>query len=287
MPPSTLTLDRDITLFSSFRTPARARYFFEIRSNEDLDSLAEIYHFSKENNLPLVFLGGGTNVLFAFDVFEGIIVRNLLKGIEYSENTVTVASGELVTPFSLHLFKQDETSLYGKWIGLPGTVGGAVAGNAGCFGFETKDVVTEGKFLNLETGEYFTLGNAEFDFSYRHSILKSHPEWFLVNATFRTDLKATDDTDPRTFRSSKQPGGFTCGSFFRNPSGDSAGRLIDSAGLKGTAIGGAKISELHANFFIHDGKGSYEDILRLRDLAKGKVRELYGVELQEEVRIIG
>lgn len=138
----------------------------------------------------------------------------------------------------------------------------------------------------METGEYKVLTDDELDFSYRHSILKDRPEWFLVDATFRTDLVSDDATDPRTFRSGKQPGGFTCGSFFRNPPGDSAGRLIDQVGLKGHRIGGVKISELHANFFVNDEQGTYRDILALRDLAKEKVREISGVELQEEARII-
>lgn len=118
-------------------------------------------------------------------------------------------------------------------MGLPGTIGGAVAGNAGCFGFEAKDAILEVTIFDIKAGEYKTLSNNELDFSYRRSVLKDRPNWFLVDATLRTDLISDDTTDPRTFRSGKQPGGFTCGSFFRNPPGDSAGRLIDQAGLKG------------------------------------------------------
>lgn len=79
----------------------------------------------------------------------------------------------------------------------------------------------------METAEYMSLQNSELDFSYRHSILKDWPNWFIVDIVFQTNLISGDSTDPRTFRSGKQPGGFTCGSFFRNPIGDSAGRLID------------------------------------------------------------
>lgn len=147
-------------------------------------------------------------------------------------------------------------------------------------------MVINGRFVDLRTGEYFTLANEDFHFSYRSSILREHPEWFLIETTLRTNLLSTDDTDPRTFRSSNQPSGFTCGSFFKNPTGDSAGRLIDQAGLKGTVIGGASISQLHGNFFMHDGSGSYQDIIALMDLAKSKIKELHGVELQEEVKII-
>ncbi len=197
-----------------------------------------------------------------------------------------MTGGELLSLLSLHISKKQEGSLFGKWVGLPGTVGGAIAGNAGCFGFEAKDAVLEATLFDMEINEYITLKNTELDFSYRHSLLKERPTWFLVDAVFQTDLVSDDTTDPRTFRSGKQPGGFTCGSFFRNPPLDSAGRLIDQVGLKGHRIGGVKISEIHANFFVNDEQGSYRDILALRDLAKEKVREMFGVELQEEVRII-
>lgn len=140
--------------------------------------------------------------------------------------------------------------------------------------------------MDVRTREIQILAPKELDFSYRHSSLKQHPEWFLIDVTMQCDLISNDTTDPRTFRSSKQPSGFTCGSFFKNPPGDSAGRLIDTAGLKGTQVGGASISDIHANFFMHDGHGSYRDILALRDLAQIKIKELYGVELQEEVKII-
>lgn len=319
----------DLKNFSSFHTPARVRYFFELRERSDIPKLHEIFQFSKKNNLPIVFLGGGTNILFAFEVFEGIIVRNMIRGIIFDTNTVIVASGELVSPLSLQIAKKmdfistqnlskidefnwkmstanksydDSTtnvernfeseiglfqrSLFNKWIWLPGTMGGAIAGNAGCFGFEVKDTLISATVFDLETGEYRTLSNTKLDFSYRHSLLKKQPNWFLVEAVLKTNLFSDDTTDPRTFRSSKQPGGFTCGSFFRNPPGDSAGRLIDFSGLKGHRIGGVKISEVHANFFVNGENGSYTDILALRDLAKRKVYEQFWVELQEEVRII-
>lgn len=109
--------------------------------------------------------------------------------------------GELISPLSLQVSKKRENSLFGKWVGLPGTVGGAVAGNAGCFGFETKDAILEVTIFDTETGEYTTLQRNKLDFSYRHSLLKDAPHWFLVDALFRTDLISDDTTDPRSFRS--------------------------------------------------------------------------------------
>ncbi|MDD2916367.1 MAG: UDP-N-acetylmuramate dehydrogenase [Candidatus Gracilibacteria bacterium] len=281
-----LEQNKDLLKYSSFHTPAIARYFFELREHSDIPKLHDIWKWSKEEGLPVVFLGSGTNMVFAFNVFEGVIIRNMLKGIEWYDGKVRAGAGELISPLSLQVSKVRENSLFGKWIGLPGTIGGAVAGNAGCFGFETKDAILEATIFDTITGETRAVGVDELDFSYRHSILKDTPHWCILDATFKTNLVSDDTTDPRTFRSGKQPGGFTCGSFFRNPVGDSAGRLIDQVGLKGYRIGGVKISELHANFFVNDENGSYEDILTLRDIAKQKVRDTFSIELQEEARIL-
>jgi len=95
-----------------------------------------------------------------------------------------------------------------------------------------KDTLLSATVFDMEADKYRMMQNGGMEFSYRHSILKETPHWFLVDTVFRTDLTSNDATDPRTFRSGKQPGGFTCGSFFRNPPGDSAGRLIDQAGLR-------------------------------------------------------
>lgn len=114
--------NKDLLRYSSFHTPATARYFWELRESSDIEKLHPLHKFAKENSLPVVFLGSGTNVVFAFDVFEGVIVRNTIKGIEWNENTVRVSGGELVSPLSLQISKERENSLFGKWIGLPGTI---------------------------------------------------------------------------------------------------------------------------------------------------------------------
>jgi len=103
---SFLETDKDLLKYSSFHTPATARYFFELREKQDIPKLHNIWGFAQENNLPIVFLGSGTNILFAFDIFEGIIIRNTLKGIEWKDNIVTVATGELISPLSLQISKK-------------------------------------------------------------------------------------------------------------------------------------------------------------------------------------
>lgn len=114
--------NKDLLRYSSFHTPAMARFFFELKEKQDIEKLSDIQRFAEKNNLPIIYLGSGTNVVFAFDIFDGIIIKNTIKGIEWGTNTVKVAGGELVSPLSLQISKTRKNSLFGKWIGLPGTV---------------------------------------------------------------------------------------------------------------------------------------------------------------------
>ena len=143
--PPYLQLDHDITVLSAFKTPARARYFFDIHEHADIDHLPEIYQFSRESGLPIVLLGAGTNCLFAFDVFEGIIVRNRNTGWEApfdrdGREYIRIHSGEMTHFVAQKLYDHHGISTLIPWIGLPGTFGGATVGNAGCFGMEMADI---------------------------------------------------------------------------------------------------------------------------------------------------
>lgn len=117
-----LEQNKDLLKYSSFHTPATARFFFELKEKQDIEKLSDVQRFAEINNLPIIYLGSGTNMVFAFDIFDGIIIRNAIKGIEWVTDTVKVAGGELVSPLSLQISKTRENSLFGKWIGLPGTV---------------------------------------------------------------------------------------------------------------------------------------------------------------------
>lgn len=155
MTPSFLSLDHDVTMLSAFKTPAKARYFFEVKDRSDIARLKEARDYAVDNHLPIVYLGSGTNCLFAFDMFEGLIVKNALKGWEIQEldtgRKLHAYTAELISPISTALFKIHNNPLFLPWVGLPGTVGGAVAGNAGCFGLEVAQVLESAEVLNLVT----------------------------------------------------------------------------------------------------------------------------------------
>jgi UDP-N-acetylmuramate dehydrogenase len=154
-----------------------------------------------------------------------------------------------------------------------------------------EDLFLEAEVLDLETGEVCRFLKADMHFSYRNTALKGNPRFFVLSTRINLtplcgEYESYTPENLRSIRKVKQPAGFSCGSFFTNPPGASAGRLIDEAGLKGTRVGGVKISEQHGNFFINDQKATYQDILTLRDQIQAVIREKYNIELHEEVRII-
>ncbi len=311
--PSYLKLDHDITLLSAFKTPARVRYFFDMHEHADVEKLHDIYLFSQSKCIPLVIIGWGTNCLFAFDMFEGIIVRSRDTGWETpfdrdGREYVRIHSGEMSHFVAQKLYDHHGISTLVPWIGLPGTFGGATVGNAGCFGVEMSDIFVESEVLDLATGEVKIWRKSDMDYSYRHSALKWQERYYVISTLIDlTPLGGEYETftpeNLKSIRKIKQPSGFSCGSFFTNsfPTEDqkstlvefltpmgtlSSGRLIDQAWLKWTRIGGVKISEQHGNFFINDAKASWQDVLALRDMVKKEILQKYEVELHEEVRII-
>ena len=252
----------DITPFSAYKTTAKARYFLRVKNVEDVSKIAGALEFAKQENLSVLFLGSGTNCLFAFEQYPGIVIHNELTGYTVEENDtgaiLEVSSGELVNKVAGALYDTYNIHSLVPWVGLPGTFGGAIVGNAGCFKLETKDILIDAQVYFPAEDTTRTVNNEEFSFTYRSSKFKNTQEAFVVSARFNLSKVFPDneyirDFTPETLRElrrSKQPPGISCGSFFKNPSGTSAGALIDQVGLKGTKIGGVTISEKHGNFFI-------------------------------------
>lgn len=309
----------NISFLSSFKTQAIAQYYFDITSYDDILLLPEVLWFSKKAWLPIVIIGWGTNCLFAFDIYKWIIIRNRYTG--YSEpyenegkKRILVHSGEMSTSFAISLYQHYGISTLVPWVGLPGTMWGACIGNAGCFGLEMMDMLIEVRLLDLETGTMIHYQCDDMHYAYRESILKNNERYFVIDMTL--DIAPREGNiyetytpgDLQALRKLKQPPGFSCGSFFKNPkisdshnsiweianlTGErhhietlSAGKLIDQAGLKDMRVGGVRVSDRHGNFVINDQKWTWQDILELRDTIKDKIQKKYGIDLHEEVRII-
>lgn len=280
-------VQRDVLLagFSTFGVGGSADYFYELRQAEMLPELLEA---ARAESLPWFVLGGGSNVLFADTGFRGLIVRVRLEEIEVKGDRLVAGAG-VKWPALLAAAETANLSGMEAMSGLPGTLGGAVVGNAGCFGTETADLVESVELLDPATGAMAWVDRDFFEFRYRWSRLKEDPRVVL---RARLKLHAGAPSGPTAqeilaLRLTKQPPGKTGGSFFKNPSPEqTAGQLIDACGLKGLRVGGAQISPKHANFFMNAGGATTSDFLALRDRAQAAVREKFGVELQPEVVLV-
>lgn len=284
--------NKDITQLSNFKTKAKAKYYYEFNNLEQLHELKLIFKYIQDNDVQHLIVWWWTNMLFAFDIYEGIIIKNNLKWWSYNEKNKILESNsaESIWDIAQILETDDHQDLWHRFIWLPGSIGWAVYWNAGCFWLETQNNFIEAFVLNKQTGETEFLSLKDMNFSYRSSILKENNKYFLLKAKFDLSKKIEkyhSDVDNIDFRENKQPAWNTCGSFFKNPSKEfSAWKLIEEVGLKGFVYWWASFSELHANFLMNNGQGDYKDLLYLIDLACKKVKEKFDINLINEVRII-
>ncbi len=264
----------------TFRIGGPADFFYTAKSTDKIPQLIEK---AKTANIPYFILGGGSNILFDDKGFRGLIIKIDTKTITNDNNEITADAGVTI-PELIKFATEHNLQGLEKWIGLPGTVGGAVRGNAGRNDLVTAQILTEAQVLDPKTGKITTTTNKDLKFAYRESRIK-HSKEIVLSATFR--LKPTDQTPEQPPKSQKQPPGFSSGSFFKNPSPQNpAGKLIDEANLKGTKIGNAQISPKHGNFLINLGGASAKDILALAKLIKQEVRAKFNLNLEEEVQIL-
>lgn len=281
--------DEPLEKYSTFRIGGRADFFYRLKDNRLLPAIIKFCNIKK---LPIFIFGGGSNILFDDKGFRGFVIKIETDQVEINGNRIKADAGVYVS----HLIKKSvEKGLSGleKWIGLPGTVGGAVRGNAGCNGLETKDVLIGATLIDFKTGDIRQVKNAYFHYTYRDSRIKKTGE-IVMDATLKLEKrifsakKQKEFMDEiRKFRIEKQPFGKTTGSFFKNPSPDTpAGMLIDQAGLKGKIIGKAQISSKHANFFLNLGGATYKEMIELARLAKREVKSKFNINLEEEVQIV-
>jgi UDP-N-acetylmuramate dehydrogenase len=240
---------------------------------------------------PIFWLGVGSNLLVRDGGLRGVVISatGLLRGLERIEPyLVRAGSGVPCTQLARQCIRWG-LGPSEFFAGIPGTVGGALTMNAGAHGGETWERVESVRTID-RAGEIHLRSPAEYSVGYR-SVTGPPNEWFL-EATFRFEPGVTASMDVMKEmlerRKATQPLGLpSCGSVFRNPTGDHAARLIEAAGLKGYRIGGAEVSPKHANFIINTGDATATDIEELIEHVRQTVIEQHGVELQHEVRIVG
>ena len=290
-------INEPLSKYTTFKIGGEADYFYELKYDEDdndYEVLKKLIKFAKENKIPYFIMGMGNNILFDDKGFRGLVIKIMTVFINPNKknNQIMACAGEPICRLVEASIRFNLTGLE-PWAFLPGTVGGAVRGNAGCNGLECSDIFVEGKVLDPETSEIESIKKDDLEFSYRHSNLKENGK-ILLEATFqlqKSNLTPEEQKEIKQetlkFRLDKQPTGKTAGSFFKNPSPEHpAGKLIDDAGLKGKKIGDAQISEKHANFIMNTGNATSKEIIELATLAKQEVKAQFDIDLQEEVQII-
>jgi len=258
----------------------------------DRDDLRRILHFADEQNIPVFFIGSGSNLLVADEGINGIVIT-LIKSfnkLEIKGSHIYAETGVMLGHMVKHCIKQKLTGLE-TMVGVPGTLGGALMMNAGAFGSEISNCLKNVDVMTL-TGGIKQYSVKDIDFHYRHSSFKKDEIIMSANFVLKKATKqeimnkrakasaGRKETQPLRFRSA--------GSLFKNPKKDvAAGYLIDKAGLKGTHRGDAEISEKHANFFVNHGKANAKDVVFLIRLARKTVEKKFGINLELEVKTLG
>lgn len=281
----------EITELSNFKTKCYTSYYYELTEISQIDELSKIYWYADNNKLEVLFIWGWTNILFAFEKFNWIVIKNSLKGYEFDDDTklLKAFSAEPISDIALSLEVSWNTNLWHRFIWLPWSIWGAVYWNAGCFGLETENNFVSWLFFDKVDKKIAELDNEQLNFSYRNSILKETKRYICVSATFDLSKKVEkyhSDIDNIDFRENKQPKGNSCWSFFRNPSWDSAWKLIEQVWLKWYELWTAYISNLHANFIMSKDNWNYKDLLSIIDMVTNKVKWEYWIVLEPEVQII-
>lgn len=255
------------------------------------DELSKAINIIKKYNIKFIVLGNSSNVILP-EYYDGIIIKlDKFNKCIIKNNELYVESGYMINKLATELVNKSYRGL--EWAsGIPGTVGGCIYNNAGCYGSEIKDSLISAIVLDTVTNKIIEFNNEDCEFNYRTSIFKNNKNYIILSGTFKLtngnkeELKSLLKERTKKRISSQPLDKPSCGSVFRNPEGLVAGKLIDDLGLKGTKIGGAKVSEKHANFIINDGNATNEDIIKLIDKIKTSIKEEYNIDLILEQEII-
>lgn len=284
-----LEKDYPLSKLNTWKIGGRAEFVFWPQSSAEL---IQAVHYCRDREIPVFLIGLGSNILFPDRGLKGmVIVSRGLQGISWQEDMVRVEAGYSLRRLTAEAAARGLGGLEFA-CGIPGTVGGAIVMNAGAYGAEIGSLVRDVSILT-PSGEEKTLPGQDISFGYRTSTLLDGNFWLLASTIKLEPGKDSKDLEANISallakRRQTQPLEFpNAGSVFRNPPGNSAGRLIEQAGWKGFRLGDAQVSEKHANFIVNRGKAKAEEIICLIGKIQEDIYQKYGVELQTEIRIIG
>jgi len=293
---------------TTMKVGGRADYFATVQT---VDQLIKLVRWARQEELPYFLLGGGSNMLISDQGIHGLVIYNRCRAVRIDAAPLRCHGPVDERPY---LFAESGAAMAGvartsvkagltglEWaVSVPGTVGGAVVGNAGAHGGEVQDNLENALVID-ETGEVCPLVLGDFAYAYRTSTLKQRQplragfKTVVLSANFRLQPGDEGAISARAdqflaHRRRTQPVEPSLGSTFVNPPGDYAGRLIEAAGLKGTRCGGAAVSQLHANFIINPGgvgQATAQDVVALMELIERTVADRFGVQLEREVQLVG
>ncbi|MFH0803599.1 MAG: UDP-N-acetylmuramate dehydrogenase [Candidatus Tagabacteria bacterium] len=297
--------------YTAFKIGGPAKYFSEAKNSEEIK---EVCKYAKEKELPILVLGGGSNVLISDKGFNGLVIKVQSSKFKVQSSKIIAEAGMPLAKLVAEATKNNLTGL--EWaIGIPGTIGGAINGNSGAFGKSMSERLEEANVFDIADSKIKIFKNNDCKFSYRNSIFKHNQNLIILSAILRLKKGEKEKMqnllkDYAKQRIESNPIGYSAGCFFKNIEwqevGDKAelikkfpelnkfndkpkisvGFLIEQAGLKGKKIGGAVVSEKHAAFIINSGKAAADDVINLSNLIKQKVSERYGLNLEEETVIV-
>lgn len=275
---------------TTYRVGGPASALVDVEAPRDLEVVSRALR--AEGEVEVLPLGRGSNLVVADDGFHGIAVRLGPRFASLSgDGTLLVAGAAAPMPQVANRAARRGLAGLEFGIAIPGSVGGGVRMNAGAHGGEVADHLAMATVFDLTTGSLDERPPGSLGFAYRRSNVTDREmvvaaRWELA-ADDPAEIKRRTEAN-RRHRAETQPGAVqNAGSVFKNPPGDHAGRLVEAAGLKGFAVGGARVSELHANFFIAGEGATARDVHRLVERVRGRVRDAFGVDLETEIRFVG
>jgi UDP-N-acetylmuramate dehydrogenase len=277
---------------TTYKLGGPARWMLEADSEQDLVRLAEALG-EEPAPVPVVVLGRGSNVVISDLGYRGVVIRlgAGLSGLDIDADGTVRAGGGLPLPVLARRSAEANRGGLEVYVGIPGSVGGAVCMNAGGHGSDTAEWLVRARLIDVLSGHVREAGPSELGMSYRHSEVGAHE--MVSAAVFRTVPRPRREAEARirevtAWRREHQPGGtLNAGSIFRNPPGDAAGRIVDALGLKGLTVGAVSVSERHGNFFVAGEGATAQDVHDLVAEVRRRVYEESGVLLEPEIRFIG
>ena len=281
--------DVDLTSYNTYRINTKTKYLIEPNNKEELINLI---NYINDNNINYFILGNGSNVILSFDYYDGIIIslKNMNK-YEFDNDKLHAEAGCMLPVISKESIERSLTGL--EWaIGIPGTLGASILGNAGAYLHEIMEYVISIEVMDKQ-GNIKVLNKDDITYGYRTTSFKENKEYIILSATLQLEQGDKEESlalveDRRKRRMESQPLEYpSAGSVFRNPDKEHpAGKLIEESNLKGKVIGGAKVSDKHANFIINNGNATSKDIIKLINLIKKEVKDKFDIDLLCEQEII-